>query len=79
MVGQVGVQALIVEFGSQVFSTSGLSADLWLWCVFLGSTSLLWGQILTLIVMPLINNIHKRKGMCSCLSVCLSVCLNACL
>ena len=75
MVGQVGVQALIVEFGSLVFSTSGLSADLWLWCVFLGSTSLLWGQILTLIVMPLINNIPKRKGMCSCLSVCLSVCL----
>ena len=78
MVGQVSVQALIVEFGSLVFSTSGLSADLWLWCVFLGSTSLLWGQVLVLIIMPLINKIPMRKGMCSW-SVCLSVWMFVCL
>ena len=49
MVGQVTVQAILVEFGGVVFSTSKLTPDLWLWCIFLGSTELLIGQLLTLI------------------------------
>lgn len=49
MIGQVTVQAIIVQFGSVVFSTRALSLDLWLWCIFLGSTELLIGQLLTLI------------------------------
>ena len=49
MVGQVTVQVIIVEFGDVVFSTKGLSGELWLWCIFLGSTELLIGQLLTLI------------------------------
>lgn len=49
VVGQVSVQILIVQFGGIVFVTRGLTLDLWLWCIFLGSTELLIGQILTLI------------------------------
>ena len=49
MLGQVTVQIIIVQFGDIVFSTSGLTLDLWLWCIFLGSTELLVGQLLTLI------------------------------
>ena len=49
MLGQVTVQIIIVQFGDIVFSTSGLTLDLWLWCIFLGSTELVIGQLLTLI------------------------------
>lgn len=51
MVGQVSVQAIIVQvpYINTVFSSSGLTLDLWLWCIFLGSTELVVGQILTLI------------------------------
>ncbi len=49
VVGQVTVQVLIVEFGSIVFTTSHLTLDLWLWCIFLGSIELLIGQLLLLI------------------------------
>ena len=47
--GQVLVQVIIVEFGDIVFTTSSLPLDLWLWCIFLGSTELLIGQLLLLI------------------------------
>lgn len=49
VVGQLAVQIIIVEFGGIVFTTASLSPDLWLWCVFLGSTELLIGQLLLLI------------------------------
>ena len=49
MIGQVTVQIILVQFGDVVFSTSGLTLDLWLWCIFLGSTELVIGQLLTLI------------------------------
>ena len=49
MIGQVTVQVIIVQFGDIVFATRGLPLDLWLWCIFLGSTELLVGQLLTLI------------------------------
>ena len=49
MLGQVTVQIILVQFGDVVFSTSGLTLELWLWCIFLGSTELLVGQLLTLV------------------------------
>lgn len=49
VVAQITVQALIVEFGSILFNTTHLSADLWLWCIFLGSGELLVNQLLLLI------------------------------
>ncbi|KAF4531643.1 hypothetical protein B566_EDAN006574 [Ephemera danica] len=40
-------QVLIVQFGGIAFSTKDLTLDQWLWCVFFGIGSLLWGQIIT--------------------------------
>ncbi|XP_077373858.1 plasma membrane calcium-transporting ATPase 1-like [Festucalex cinctus] len=41
------VQVLIVQFGGKPFSCVSLSAEQWLWCVFLGFGSLLWGQLVS--------------------------------
>ncbi len=49
MLVQTGIQVIIVQFGDIVFSTSGLTLDLWLWCIFLGSTELVVGQLLLFI------------------------------
>lgn len=38
-------QVIIVQFGDIAFSTLPLTAQQWLWCVFLGVGSLLWGQV----------------------------------
>ena len=38
-----------VEVLGIVFSTEPLELDQWLWCIFLGLSSLLWGQVLILI------------------------------
>lgn len=56
---QVLVQVILVEYGSIVFSTAPLGVDLWLWCVFLGSCELVWGQLLLLI--PINKIKHKIK------------------
>lgn len=40
-------QALIVQFGGDAFSTFPLSLDEWLWCIFWGVGTLVWGQIIT--------------------------------
>ena len=41
----ISVQILIVEYGTYAFNTKSLEAEQWLWCVFLGMTSLVWGQV----------------------------------
>ena len=46
---QIVIQIIIVQFGGDTFHTIGLNLDLWLWCIFLGGTELLIGQLLTLI------------------------------
>ena len=38
-------QVVIVQFGGAAFSTSQLTFDQWLWCLFLGAGELLWGQV----------------------------------
>ena len=49
---QVILQILWVEvpeLNTRVFKTTHLTPDLWLWCLFLGSLELVWGQIITTI------------------------------
>ena len=58
VVGQVVMQALLVEFGSIVVRTSGLTLDLWLWSILLGSSELVVGQIITMIP---VERLPKRK------------------
>ncbi|CAL8360350.1 unnamed protein product [Lota lota] len=43
------IQFVIVQFGGKPFSCVSLSVDQWLWCVFLGFGSLLWGQLVSTI------------------------------
>lgn len=50
MLFQIICQVMWVEvpiINTRVFKATHLSADLWLWCIFLGSLELVWGQILT--------------------------------
>jgi len=48
----MGLQLLIVEFGTDAVKTAPLTAELWGWSVFFGSISWPWGLILRL-VLPL--------------------------
>ncbi|XP_071401889.1 plasma membrane calcium-transporting ATPase 1-like isoform X1 [Centroberyx affinis] len=43
------IQIVIVQFGGKPFSCVSLTIDQWLWCVFLGVGSLLWGQLVSTI------------------------------
>jgi len=45
MLSVVCVQIIITQFGGMFFYTIGLAADQWMWCVFIGIGSLLWGQV----------------------------------
>uniref|UniRef100_A0AAR2JHD9 Calcium-transporting ATPase n=1 Tax=Pygocentrus nattereri TaxID=42514 RepID=A0AAR2JHD9_PYGNA len=45
--GTFVIQIVIVQFGGKPFSCVGLSIDQWLWCIFLGFGSLLWGQVIS--------------------------------
>uniref|UniRef100_A0A673APR5 Calcium-transporting ATPase n=1 Tax=Sphaeramia orbicularis TaxID=375764 RepID=A0A673APR5_9TELE len=47
ILGTVLVQVIIVEFGGKAFSCTKLTIDQWLWCIFLGVGSLLWGQLVS--------------------------------
>jgi Ca2+ transporting ATPase len=44
-----GVQILITQFGGMAFYTEALNIEQWLWCIFLGIGSLVWGQLVTCI------------------------------
>ena len=39
------LQVLIVQFGGKAFSTTQLTMEQWMWCIFLGAGELLWGQV----------------------------------
>ncbi|KAI3375629.1 hypothetical protein L3Q82_003943 [Scortum barcoo] len=47
VLGTLVTQVIIVQFGGKAFSCVGLSLAQWLWCVFLGVGSLLWGQLIS--------------------------------
>ncbi|XP_075155975.1 plasma membrane calcium-transporting ATPase 3-like [Haematobia irritans] len=42
-------QIVIVQYGSLAFSTKALTLDQWLWCVFFGLGTLVWGQVVSTI------------------------------
>ncbi|XP_052285591.1 plasma membrane calcium-transporting ATPase 2-like isoform X3 [Dreissena polymorpha] len=46
-IGTMAAQIIIVQFGGIAFYTKGLTLQQWLWCVFVGVGTLLWGQIIT--------------------------------
>ncbi|XP_072945770.1 plasma membrane calcium-transporting ATPase 2 isoform X3 [Epargyreus clarus] len=46
-IGTALSQVIIIQFGGMAFSTAGLSVDQWLWCLFLGAGTLVWGQLVT--------------------------------
>ncbi|XP_059539748.1 plasma membrane calcium-transporting ATPase 1 isoform X5 [Myotis daubentonii] len=49
VLGTFVVQIIIVQFGGKPFSCSELSIEQWLWSVFLGMGTLLWGQLISTI------------------------------
>ncbi|CAG0896564.1 unnamed protein product [Cyprideis torosa] len=42
-------QVIIVQFGGVPMSTAPLGLDHWMWCLFFGTGTLLWGQVVTTI------------------------------
>ncbi|XP_041984216.1 plasma membrane calcium-transporting ATPase 2 isoform X4 [Aricia agestis] len=46
-IGTALSQVIIIQFGGMAFSTAGLSVDQWLWCLFFGAGTLVWGQLVT--------------------------------
>ncbi|XP_052745277.1 plasma membrane calcium-transporting ATPase 3 isoform X5 [Bicyclus anynana] len=48
-IGTALSQIIIIQFGGMAFSTAGLSIDQWLWCLFFGAGTLVWGQLVTTI------------------------------
>ncbi|KAM5171263.1 plasma membrane calcium-transporting ATPase 1 isoform 1-T2 [Mantella aurantiaca] len=49
VLGTFVIQIIIVQFGGKPFSCTELTVDQWLWSVFLGMGTLLWGQLVTTI------------------------------
>uniref|UniRef100_A0A668V3B1 Calcium-transporting ATPase n=1 Tax=Oreochromis aureus TaxID=47969 RepID=A0A668V3B1_OREAU len=45
--GTFVTQFIIVQFGGKPFSCVDLTLEQWLWCIFLGLGSLLWGQLVS--------------------------------
>ena len=45
-------QIIIVEFGSIAFSTTSLTLEQWVWCIFFGLGTLVWQQVITTITTP---------------------------
>lgn len=41
------MQVFIVQYGKMAFSTKELTLEQWLWCLFFGFGTLLWGQLVT--------------------------------
>nr|QFR55262.1 PMCA2 [Onchidium reevesii] len=48
-IGTLIAQAIIIQFGGVAFHTTSLNASQWMWCLFLGFGTLLWGQLVTCI------------------------------
>ncbi|XP_068780271.1 plasma membrane calcium-transporting ATPase 3 isoform X3 [Struthio camelus] len=46
VLGAFAIQIVIVQFGGKPFSCSPLSAEQWLWCLFVGVGELVWGQVM---------------------------------
>ncbi|KAK4470598.1 hypothetical protein MN116_006138 [Schistosoma mekongi] len=55
------LQVVIIQFGGYAFSTRPLALEHWLWCLFFGLGTLLWGQIIITIPVWVIPK-RKRKS-----------------
>ncbi|XP_026673715.1 plasma membrane calcium-transporting ATPase 2 isoform X4 [Ceratina calcarata] len=42
-------QVVIIQYGKMAFSTKALTLEQWMWCLFFGIGTLLWGQVITTI------------------------------
>ncbi|XP_076651932.1 plasma membrane calcium-transporting ATPase 3 isoform X6 [Halictus rubicundus] len=42
-------QVVIIQYGKMAFSTKALTLEQWMWCLFFGVGTLLWGQVVTTI------------------------------
>ncbi|XP_015433532.1 PREDICTED: LOW QUALITY PROTEIN: plasma membrane calcium-transporting ATPase 2 [Dufourea novaeangliae] len=42
-------QVVIIQYGKMAFSTKALTLEQWMWCLFFGFGTLLWGQVVTTI------------------------------
>ncbi|KAG8439551.1 hypothetical protein GDO86_005665 [Hymenochirus boettgeri] len=49
VLGTFIIQIIIVQFGGKPFSCTELTVDQWLWSIFLGMGTLIWGQLVTTI------------------------------
>ncbi|KAJ1164133.1 hypothetical protein NDU88_004578 [Pleurodeles waltl] len=49
VLGTFVIQIIIVQFGGKPFSCTELTVDQWLWSIFLGMGTLIWGQLVTTI------------------------------
>ncbi|XP_034444781.1 plasma membrane calcium-transporting ATPase 1-like [Hippoglossus hippoglossus] len=47
VLGTLLIQVVIVQFGGKPFSCVDLTLDQWLWCIVMGLSSLLWGQLVS--------------------------------
>lgn len=58
------MQILIVQFGGKPFSCMKLTIEQWLWCVFFGLGSLLWGQVRldSIVFHQSLTSSVKKKG-----------------
>ncbi|VDD74998.1 unnamed protein product [Mesocestoides corti] len=57
------LQVIIVQFGGYAFSTHPLPVEQWLWCIFFGLGSLIWGQLVISVPVSVIPKrcVPKRK------------------
>lgn len=57
-------KVLLVEFTGQFFMVKGLTAEQWMWCLFLGFTELIWGQVVLSIPKSFLSSRLKlyKKG-----------------
>ncbi|KAG4079815.1 hypothetical protein HA402_014946 [Bradysia odoriphaga] len=46
-IGTCVSQVVIIQYGKMAFSTKELTLEQWLWCLFFGLGTLLWGQVIT--------------------------------
>nr|XP_022915535.1 plasma membrane calcium-transporting ATPase 2 isoform X3 [Onthophagus taurus] len=46
-IGTCLAQGVIIQYGKMAFSTKSLTLEQWLWCLFFGVGTLLWGQVVT--------------------------------
>ncbi|KYO34875.1 plasma membrane calcium-transporting ATPase 4 isoform A [Alligator mississippiensis] len=66
VLGTFILQVLIVQFGGKPFSCAPLSAQQWLWCLFLGIGELLWGQVLAgvpVLQLQCLGKAGQRRGL----------------